>query len=268
MSDNISISQTQEITTHDLTIGYRHGRTTTIVASGINESIPSGELTCLLGPNGAGKTTLMRTLSGFIHPVSGEVYLQGQAVGEYTRKELACRLAVVLTERPQTEHLTVAELTAIGRSPHTGFFGRLEKSDNEIIEHAMRVADIIELRDRKVATLSDGERQKAMIAKAIAQQTEIIILDEPTAFLDYPSKVETMLLLRRLCEEENKTIFLSTHDLEIALQTSDRIWLMSKEEGLKTGTPLSLSEDGSISRYFHSPGLSYDAATRRFLISM
>lgn len=156
---------------------------------------------------------------------------------------------MVLTEKPDISNMTVRELVALGRSPYTGFWGTYSTDDLEIVDRAIAMTGIEELSGRMTDTLSDGERQKTMIAKAIAQQTPIIILDEPTAFLDFPSKVDTMRLLHRVSRETGKTIFMSTHDLELALQISDTVWLMERGRGIVSGTPEDLSIDGSLSEF-------------------
>ena len=212
-----------------LTIGYSEkGTKKKIIAQDICATLYGGQLTCLLGENGAGKSTLLRTLSAFIPPLKGDVVVKGKSLGEYSDKERARLIGVVLTERPELQHMTVQELVAMGRSPYTGFWGTLSKEDKTIANEALRMVGMDTMATRIVDTLSDGERQKAMIAKAMAQQTPVIFLDEPTAFLDYPSKVETMLLLRRLAHETGKIILLSTHDVELALQTADTLWLMKR----------------------------------------
>lgn len=233
-----------------LSTGYRHNHEETVVTADINASLRSGELTCLLGPNGAGKSTLLRTLSAFQPPISGKMDIEGHDLQEYKASDIARLIGIVLTEKVNTTNMTVEDLVAIGRSPYTGFMGTLTDNDRQIIDDCISMMGIDNLKERKIHTLSDGERQKAMIAKALAQQTPIILLDEPTAFLDYPSKAEIMQLLRELAKKQNKTIFLSTHDLELALQISDRIWLLDKKLGLKIGNPEDLSCDGDIERYF------------------
>ena len=219
----------------DLTIGYTEkGARTKIIAQGICATLHGGQLTCLLGKNGAGKSTLLRTLSAFIPPLGGDVLIAGKPLKGYTNTNRARLIGVVLTERPELQHMTVRELAGMGRSPYTGFWGRLSTEDNALVDEALRLVGMDTMATRMVDTLSDGERQKVMIAKALAQQTPVIFLDEPTAFLDYPSKVDTMLLLRRLAHETGKIIFLSTHDVELALQTADTLWLMRRvrsEEG-------------------------------------
>jgi iron complex transport system ATP-binding protein len=162
--------------------------------------------------------------------------------------------------------MTVRELVGMGRYPYTGFWGKMGEADRRLIDEAIRLIKIEDLAQRQVLSLSDGERQKAMIAKALAQETPLIFLDEPTAFLDYPSKVEMMRLLHRLTRMQRKTIFLSTHDLELALQIADTIWLMDKEKGVCIGTPRSLALDGSISDYFERDGIRFDRERGVFTI--
>ena len=198
-----------------LSIGYRIKGGEKIVADGIDVSLHSGELTCLIGSNGAGKSTLLKTLAGFLPKLGGHVHIKGREISEYTQKELSRLISVVLTSRLEVLNITVEEVVALGRSPYTGFWGTLGDEDKRIVRESMDRVGISHLAARTVSTLSDGERQKMMIAKALAQQTPVIFLDEPTAFLDYPSKVETMLLLSRLSHDMGKTIFMSTHDLEL-----------------------------------------------------
>ncbi len=220
----------------DLSIGYKlHNGKTKTIASHINASVESGMLTCLIGRNGTGKSTLLRTMTGFIPPLEGQVILEGRDLSMLSATERARIISIVLTERPETDNITVNELVGMGRLPYTNFWGTLQEEDRQIVDDAMQMIGIYELRNRKIGTLSDGEKQKTMIGKAIAQQTPVIILDEPTAFLDYPSKQETMLLLHQLAQELNKTIFLSTHDLNIAYQVADKIWCMGNDDGLRIG---------------------------------
>ena len=243
----------ETIRIQDLSIGYTSKHSVKVVTEGITDTICSGELTCLMGANGAGKSTLLRTLSGFLPPLSGEIFILGKPLKAYREKELATVIGVVLTEKSNLQNMTVEELVGMGRSPYTGFWGRLSAEDRRKVEEALEQVGIAVLRGRLMQTLSDGERQKVMIAKALAQETPIIFLDEPTAFLDYPSKVEILHLLRRLAHEAGKTVFLSTHDLELALQITDRVWLMEKGGGVQIGTPEDLTRDGSLERFFNLP---------------
>lgn len=232
-----------------LAIGYTTRHSVKTVCTGITETIFSGELTCLIGENGAGKSTLLRTLSGFLPPVSGEIILLGKPLRSYGERALSTIIGVVLTEKTNLQNMTVEELVGMGRSPYTGFWGRLSGEDRRKVGESLDRVGITGLRGRMVQTLSDGERQKVMIAKALAQETPVIFLDEPTAFLDYPSKVEILRLLGRLSRDFGKTIFLSTHDLELALRVADRVWLMSKPGRLQTGSPENLVIDPETGRF-------------------
>ncbi|WP_455640754.1 ABC transporter ATP-binding protein [Parabacteroides sp.] len=250
----------------DLSIGYHTKNDTKLVASHITTTIYSSELTCLLGANGVGKSTLLRTLSAFQPALSGGIALLGQDIQHYSDKALSTIVGVVLTDKCDIRNMSVRELVEMGRSPYTGFWGRLGKDDKRIVDEAISLVRIENLASRMVHTLSDGERQKVMIAKALAQETPVIYLDEPTAFLDFPSKVEIMQLLHHLTRTTNKTIFLSTHDLELALQIADKIWLMDKEKGIHTGTPEDLALNGSLSGFFIRKGIVFDRETGLFRI--
>ena len=207
------------ITTNRLTVGYRGHR----VVEDISLSLPCGRLVCLLGPNGAGKSTLLRTLCGFQPPIAGTVTISGSDITTMSAAEVARLVSVVLTDRPLTPSLTAAEMVGMGRAPYTGFWGRLSDDDRRLVSEAMQTVGIAPLATRRMGQLSDGELQKVMIAKALAQHTPVIVLDEPTAFLDYPSKVAVMKTLARLAHDEGKTILMSTHDLELAAQQGDEL---------------------------------------------
>lgn len=207
------------ITTNRLTVGYRGHR----VVEDISLSLPCGRLVCLLGPNGAGKSTLLRTLCGFQPPIAGTVTISGNDITTMSAAEVARLVSVVLTDRPLTPSLTATEMVGMGRAPYTGFWGRLSDDDHRLVSEAMQTVGVDSLATRRMGRLSDGERQKVMIAKALAQHTPVIVLDEPTAFLDYPSKVAVMKTLARLAHDEGKTILMSTHDLELAAQLGDEL---------------------------------------------
>ena len=191
------------------------------VVSDINAVVRSGQLTCLTGENGIGKSTLLKTLTGFLSKLGGGLLLDGREVGTFSQRELARQVSIVLTQKPDVQNLTVEEVIGLGRSPYTGFFGRLRAGDRRVVSDAIDAVGVETLRHRMIQTLSDGERQKVMIAKALAQQTPVILLDEPTAFLDFPSKVETFRLLQRMAHDRDKLILLSTHDLELAVRFAD-----------------------------------------------
>lgn len=257
----------ETITINHLSTGYLGKKGTKVIAKDINATLYSGELTCLLGANGAGKSTLLRTLSAFLRPLSGEIRIQGKPLDKYSDKALARVIGVVLTEKCHLRNMTVHELIGMGRSPYTGFWGTLTAKDRCIVDESIALVGIENLAQRMVHTLSDGERQKVMIAKALAQETPVIFLDEPTAFLDYPSKVEIFQLLYALSHGMNKTIFLSTHDLELALQIADQVWLMDRERGVTVGTPSSLALDGSLESFFAGRrGIVFDRTTGLYRI--
>lgn len=217
----------------NLTIGYRHKA----VAEHLSATLASERLTCLIGRNGLGKSTLLRTLAGFQPPLSGKMtlYVGGRPYNLATtgKPTLARLVSVVLTERVDVSHLTAAGIVAMGRMPYTNFFGTLRPADRDIVAQALRMVGMEALAWRDISTLSDGERQKIMIARALAQQTPVMLLDEPTAFLDYPSKVETMRLLATLAHDMNKVVVASTHDLDIALRTADRFLTIDPHHGLR-----------------------------------
>ena len=220
----------------DATIGYRNGKQTCAVHTHLNFALRRGELTCLLGANGAGKSTLLRTLAAAQPLLEGRITLDGKDLKSLSERERSRNIGIVLTDKTQAGGLTVYELVALGRQPHTGFFGRLHTHDKEIIGHALEAVGISHKAQTYTAELSDGERQKAMIAKALVQECPLILLDEPTAFLDVVSRIEIMHLLHRLAQKEDKAILLSTHDIEQALVLADRLWLLTDADGLRCGT--------------------------------
>lgn len=254
------------ITLEDLAIGYKTRGGDISVSTGINASVEAGQLTCLIGENGVGKSTLLRTLAGFQPPLGGHIYIKGKDISRLAPKELAREVSVVLTAKPDFMSMTVEEIVGLGRTPYTGFWGTLRNDDKQIVRQSMELVGIDELGSRMISTLSDGERQKMMIAKALAQMTPLIMLDEPTAYLDYPSKVEMMRLLKRLSREAGKTIFLSTHDLEIALQIADTLWLMTRCKPLAVGSPAELASNGSLSRFIDRAGISFQPSDMHILI--
>ena len=232
----------------NLAIGYKAKNNTKVVASGLCTEINSGELTCLLGANGVGKSTLLRTLSAFQPKLEGEIDIMDREIGTYSDKELSRTIGVVLTEKCDVRNMMARELIEMGRSPYTGFWGTLHGEDREIVERSISLVKIENLADRMVHTLSDGERQKVMIAKAL------------------PSKVEIMQLLHQLTRETGKTIFLSTHDLELALQIADKIWLMDRQHGITIGTPEDLALEGHLSGFFARKGIVFDMETGLFRV--
>lgn len=214
-------------------------------------------MVCLLGVNGVGKSTILRTLAGFLPPLSGKVLIDGRDLTTFSLPQRSKVVSVVLTERFDVPYMKVIDLVGMGRSPYTGFFGTLTSEDEAIVGEAIEMVGIGSLAERTVDTLSDGERQKALLAKALAQQTPIILLDEPTAFLDFHAKVSTLRLMLQLAHETGKTIFLSTHDVEMAIQLSDALWVV-QDGSINAGTTDMLTADGTLPRFLQAEGITYD----------
>lgn len=233
--------------TNDLLIGYGNKA----ILPPINITLKEGDLVALIGPNGAGKSTLFKTLTAHIKQIEGNIGLMGKDLSNYSSKEKARLIGLVLTSRPDDMFLTVYDVVASGRSPYTNCFGKIKKEDEIIIHESLEIVGINNLKNRYFETLSDGEKQKVMIAKTIAQNTPIIFMDEPTAFIDYPSKIELFSLMKMLTKERNKTIIFSSHDLELLLRYTDDLWLLSKGKELISGKKSELMDKGFIKEYFN-----------------
>ncbi len=233
--------------TRDLLIGYKDEA----ILPPINVSLNEGDLIALIGPNGAGKSTLFKTLTAHINPIAGNIELLGKNLSIYSPKEKAKLIGLVLTSRPDDMFLKVFDVVASGRCPYTNFFGKMDENDLNIIHESLEIVGINELKDRYFDALSDGEKQKVMIAKTIAQNTPIIFMDEPTAFIDYPSKIELFSLMKMLTKEKNKTIIFSSHDLELLLRYTDDLWMISKKKELISGKKDELMHKGIVKEYFN-----------------
>ena len=246
-----------------LDTGYGRGRRAVAASRDLSATLHPGTLTLLLGPNGAGKSTLLRTLSGLQPPLGGEVLWQGHDVRHITPRQLARTVGVVLTARPDTGSLTVADVVRLGRMPYGSLLGGTTEADHEAVSEALRLTHTQAFAQRPLHSLSDGERQRVLLAKALAQQTPAILLDEATAFLDFPSKIATLRLLRHLAHTAGRTLLLSTHDVELALPFADHLWLLGGGT-LHHGTPQQLAADGSMARFFSADGVRFNAHTLRF----
>ena len=233
------------IHTQSLAIGYIEGGTNKVLQENINLSLSTGEIISLMGQNGVGKTTFIKTLSGLHKGISGSVYYHDRLINEFSKSSLAKQISVVLTEKPFTAHLSVIELIALGRHPYSNWLGRLNTSDKQAIDLAMSQTNIDYLARKKLYQLSDGQFQKVMIARALAQETDLIILDEPTAHLDLSNKIEIMLLLKSIAGS-GKGVLIATHDLQVSLQLSDRLWLFNFNQPVLDGCPEDLILQGAI----------------------
>jgi iron complex transport system ATP-binding protein len=257
------------LSTASLSIGYLVPRLPPkIVVEEINIALNAGELICLIGPNGAGKSTLMRTLAGMQPPIAGTVTLLGDDIRALKPRDLAQRLSIVLTEHVDVGVLSAYALVALGRFPYTDWSGTLTADDEAVVRWAIQAVGAMELAGRNVGELSDGERQKIMIARALAQEPAVMLLDEPTAFLDLPRRAEMMQLLRSLARETGRAILLSTHDLDLALHNADRIWLLPKGGPLHVGAPEDLVLSGAFESAFRTEGVQFDPYTGSFKSSV
>jgi iron complex transport system ATP-binding protein len=249
----------------NLIVGYHQGRKhQKVIAGPLNLSMESGQLICLLGPNGCGKSTLIRTISGLQPAISGNIYLEADNLLSMKPRELATKLSLVLTEKVRSGNLDVYSLVALGRYPYSGWLGTLTAADQIMVKKAMEATGTLGFADRKLESLSDGEAQKVMLARAIAQDTPVIILDEPTAHLDLPSRIQLMRLLHQLAADTKKTILISTHELDLALQVADQLWLMTADGKLKAGMPEELILDGSFQQAFEREGIVFNTSTGAF----
>jgi iron complex transport system ATP-binding protein len=244
--------------TRGLAIGYRHHRRPVcVIAEGIDVALSAGQFVCLLGPNGAGKSTLIRTLAGMQTPIEGTIFIAGKPLRGLSARALAQRMSLVLTQRIAVGMMPVLSFVALGRHPYTNWMGRLTRSLADVgIEALVR---------RPVCELSDGERQKVKIARALAQEPQVMILDEATAFLDLPRRVELMSLLKRLAHESGRAILLSTHDLDLALRSADRLWLLPPCGPLREGVPEDLVLDDAFSATFSDGAIASDKGSGAFV---
>ena len=246
------------LTTQNLAVGYRSDSQVVTLLSNLNLVLKKGKLVALLGQNGAGKSTLLRALTCDEKPLDGIIEVNGKNLHEMGQKDRSRLIGLVSTEHIQAGALTVTELVGLGRQPHTGFLGRLDDDDRAIVQQAMTDAGIIGKADEYMSSLSDGERQKAMIARALAQQTPLIILDEPTAFLDVASRIETMRLLQTLAHERGKAVLLSSHDISQSLMLADELWLITTDREVITGTTAQLVADGAMNRLFLNKDIHFN----------
>lgn len=255
---------TDPIRTIDLTVGYKSRRLRTVVLEKLNLAVRKGELVCLLGTNGTGKSTLLRTLARIQPQLSGSLEIDGKDLQKLTQLELAQKLGIVLTERPLVGALTARRLVELGRYPYWDWSGRMRDEDHEMVQWAIESVGAEQLASRDCMSLSDGERQRFMIARALAQEPSILLLDEPTAFLDVPARVEVMGLLRRLARQEQLAIVVSTHDLELALRMADTIWLVSPEKQVDVGSPEDLILAGNVEKAFQAENIQFHPEERAF----
>jgi iron complex transport system ATP-binding protein len=246
-------SEKEILTCKDLAVGYKRKT----VLSGLNLTFDQGQFITLLGPNGAGKTTLLRTLSRHLPPVSGHIEIEGRPLAEVSAMELAKFMAVVLTEKVFPPLFSVYEFVALGRYPHTNLLGRLDPADHRAVQHAISAVNADDLADRTFSDLSDGERQKALVARALAQQPRLLLLDEPTLHLDLKHRVEVMGILRNLCRSQDITVVASLHDVDVAAKVSDRVALIKSGTVTHWGTPETVLTNRAVADLYDFSGARF-----------
>lgn len=250
----------------NVSIGYPAKKGAVIVQSGLTLSAEKGELIVLIGKNGCGKSTLLRSIAHLQPIFQGEIFLNNENLLEIPPKRRARLLSVVLTEQQPVASFTVRELISIGRDPYTGWLGSLSDEDNIVISEALEMACLHGFEGRNIYELSDGERQRVFIARALAQDTPVILLDEPTSHLDLPNRINILLLLQKLARETGKTIFISTHELETAIQVADKLWLMEKGKGVTVGVPEDMVLNGSFDKVFRHRSYVFDKEYGSFVV--
>lgn len=248
----------------NLSIGYISKKKKIVVAKEINIQQEKGKLVCLLGKNGIGKSTLLRTISKMQVKLKGDVFIHNQEIESYTALELSKLISTVLTEKIPPNNLTVYELIALGRQPYTNWIGTLTQEDKQQIDNAISQANLNEIKTKRIDELSDGQYQKVMIARALAQNTPIILFDEPTAHLDIHHKIETFKMLQQLTHKLDKTIIISTHEVQLAIQKADMLWLFLDDK-LIYGNTNTLIENGNLQELFSSDLVAFDKELKQFV---
>lgn len=250
----------------NLSIGYNRKGGPSIIQSKLNLLAGRGEMIALIGKNGCGKSTLLRSISCMQPIFKGEILLDKTDVSKISPKKRAKLLSVVLTGQQQVASFTVEELISIGRDPYTGWLGSLTQNDKEIISESIRLTHLEGFENRSIDELSDGERQRTFIARALAQDTPVILLDEPTSHLDLPNRIDILLLLQKLARDTGKTILISTHELETAMQVADKLWIMEKDKGVTVGVPEDMVINGSFDKVFNHKTYEFDKEFGSFVV--
>jgi iron complex transport system ATP-binding protein len=252
----------------DLSIGYRgRKKKMTFLQNDLNLNFYQGDMVCLIGPNGCGKSTFIRTIAALQHPIEGKIIIKGVDINTMSVKNRSEFFSVVLTDRTAVDGITVAEIVALGRYQSSSWLGTLSKSDRDKIVWAIGQVGLEGFEDRMYGTLSDGEKQRTFIAKALSSDAPVMLLDEPTSHLDIPNRVEVMTLLQRLTREFGHSVILSTHDLDLAMQMADEIWLMIPGKGVLASTPEELIYSGCLDEVFGNEILRFNTHSGTFLVT-
>jgi iron complex transport system ATP-binding protein len=259
--------QTIILQTRELGIGYKINRRIHILHDRLNLLMHRGDLVCVIGPNGSGKSTLIRTIGGLQSALQGNITIYGRPLSDLKLPDKSKLLSIVLTEKTAVENMTVHEIVGLGRYAETNWFGSLKENDLHIIRSSLKMVGLNDYENRYYGTLSDGEKQRTFIAKALASDAPLMMLDEPTAHLDVPNRVEIMILLRRLTREKHRSVMVSTHDLDLALQLADEIWLLEKDNVILCCTPEEAVSSGIINDCFGSRSIQFHPEHGRFIIN-
>ncbi len=247
--------------TKNLDIGYTKPKLE--VAKSVNISIKKASLTAVIGVNGSGKSTLVKSLGGLIPTQQGDIYLYDKPIVDYSVKEIAQKISLVLTKQHLPQHFRVIDFVALGRHPYTNWLGSHKQEDKKIIIHALKQVDLLDLKDKNCLSLSDGQLQKALIARALAQNTEIILLDEPTTHLDMYHKAMVLKLLKQISEDNQKAIVFATHEINLALQLCDYIILINNKNAIQD-TPQNLIQNGHLYNLFPKDLIKFDKDAKIF----
>lgn len=257
---------TTTISCENLTIGYASKKGVKAICKNISLQLKTGKLYALIGQNGIGKSTFLKTITGILKPLEGEIYVLGKNIVTWNETEFAKNVSVVLTEKIPLSNLTVYEVIALGRQPYTNWLGNLSDDDLKKVEEALTETELLELRNKKIAEISDGQMQRVLIARALTQDTPIIILDEPTTHLDLYHKVTLIKLLKKLVLRKNKCILFSTHDIDLAIQLADEMLLMY-DEIIELDSPCNFIEKGTFDVIYKEDFIQFDATKGKFIIT-
>jgi iron complex transport system ATP-binding protein len=254
------------ISCENLNIGYSSKKDSHVICSNISMQLETGKLYSLIGQNGIGKSTFLKTLTGILKPIQGTISILGKNILHWNEADFAKNVAIVLTEKIPTSNLTVFELIALGRQPYTNWLGNLSEIDLRIIYDAINLTELAEIQNKKITEISDGQMQRVLIARALSQNTPIIILDEPTTHLDLYHKVTLIKLLKKLANTTNKCILYSTHDVDLAIQLSDEMLLMYDEK-IELDSPCNFIEKGTFDVIYKEDFIQFDATKGKFVIT-
>ena len=247
-----------------LDVGYRSGHHTTTVLSGVTGSVEAGQMVGLVGPNGAGKSTLLRSVAGLQPSLRGEVELNGTATSRMSRRQIAQTLSTVLTDKVSVARLTCRDIVSLGRHPHSGIGGRLRPRDHAVIDDSLAAVGATDLADAFIGELSDGQRQRVMVARALAQEPSILLLDEPTSFLDPPGRIALLGMLREVCTDRNIAVVVCSHDIEPVMRYADTLWVAGHDTDVTIGGPEDLARNGALESAFRTEGITFDLHTLTF----